>query len=296
MPPVSRPTVKQAGTWFLTVTEGINGCSATDSVTIFADRGLPEIGRLTVQPPVCPAEKTAFIHLDSVFGGFPPYLQSIDNQSFSNQTQFENLPGGFYRLQIQDALGCEIDSTLSLPDPLPLFLFAGSDTTVLTGDSILILPQANFEITRFEWEGPAIFSENEPAQFISPQAEGRFQLTAENEHDCETSGSFFLKIDRELPVFFPNTIRLDSYDDSVFYAQGPSQNSTRIRRLVLFSRNGDLVFEQKNARLNDRASGWNGHFRGKPVAPGVFIWLAELEFADAENRHHQLTGNLTVIR
>ena len=60
-----------------------------------------------------------------------------------------------------------------------------------------------------------------------------------------------------------------------------------------YSRWGSLVYEVNDVAPNDFSSGWNGFFNGKLMNPGVYVWVAELEYLDGEVI--QLTGDVTIM-
>ncbi len=62
----------------------------------------------------------------------------------------------------------------------------------------------------------------------------------------------------------------------------------------VFDRWGELLFEQSDFQVNEGV-GWDGTFRNKPMASGVYIWYLEVvyPFDDAEET---LWGQTTLIR
>jgi hypothetical protein len=55
-----------------------------------------------------------------------------------------------------------------------------------------------------------------------------------------------------------------------------------------------MVYEGQNLALNDESQGWDGDYKGQPLNPGVFVYLAEIEFID--NSVLQFEGDITLIR
>jgi len=73
---------------------------------------------------------------------------------------------------------------------------------------------------------------------------------------------------------------------------GPEANI--IKSLRIFSRWGDLVFEQLNFTANDPIHGWNGTFQDRFLDNGIYIWQAEIEFIDRETVIY--TGDVALVR
>ena len=87
--------------------------------------------------------------------------------------------------------------------------------------------------------------------------------------------------------------------DSLMHCSGSAftvfaNESLALVRLQVFDRWGELIFENLNLLPNQPEKGWNGHFRGRPVGTGVFVWIAELEFVDGLKRI--IWGDVTVVR
>jgi hypothetical protein len=64
-------------------------------------------------------------------------------------------------------------------------------------------------------------------------------------------------------------------------------------KLEVYSRWGELVFRNIGA-ANDEIRGWDGMYRGSPIASGVFTWRADILFVDGVRISYQ--GDVTVLR
>ncbi len=67
-----------------------------------------------------------------------------------------------------------------------------------------------------------------------------------------------------------------------------------IQKLQVYSRWGSLVFEANNILPNDPKLGWDGKFLNQEVDPGVFVFRAEVVFADGVSE--LISGDITVLR
>ena len=67
-----------------------------------------------------------------------------------------------------------------------------------------------------------------------------------------------------------------------------------IEFMQVYDRWGELIWEGENFAPNRTELGWDGTFRGQPVNPAVFAWIARVRFVDGEMRW--LTGDVTVVR
>jgi gliding motility-associated-like protein len=93
--------------------------------------------------------------------------------------------------------------------------------------------------------------------------------------------------DKENVVYLPNVFSPngDGKND-LFYARG--ENISQLN-LKVYNRWGELVFESK-----DINAGWDGKYKGKECAEGVYFYVAEVTFANGETAVKK--GNVTLIR
>jgi len=101
------------------------------------------------------------------------------------------------------------------------------------------------------------------------------------------------KIHRELfipNVFSPND---DGINDFFFISSHP-EAVTNIPFLRIYDRWGGLVFERMGLLPNQPADGWDGQASGDDINPGVFVWVAEVVYADGKTE--TLYGDVTLLR
>ncbi|MEI6411752.1 MAG: gliding motility-associated C-terminal domain-containing protein, partial [Bacteroidota bacterium] len=68
----------------------------------------------------------------------------------------------------------------------------------------------------------------------------------------------------------------------------------KIRSLQIFDRWGEAVADFRDIQPNVPEVGWDGTFRGQPLNPAVFVWVAEIEFIDGVVE--LFTGDVTLVR
>ena len=66
-----------------------------------------------------------------------------------------------------------------------------------------------------------------------------------------------------------------------------------MRRLAVFDRWGEHLFEAKDIQTNELSQGWDGTFRGKRVQQGVYVFYAEVEVLPGKTVI--LKGDITVL-
>ncbi len=290
------PAVEASGTYMLLVTNQANGCTASDEVIVAgSNEGVQQVG-LLAQSPDC-VDK-GFIRIDAIEGGIGPYMYSIDNQPFTSQSNFEFLEDGSYQISIQDAAGCEWDTTILLSAVQPLVLALGIDTLIDLGDSILLHPQFNkpqSQLVRVEWlpleqvSCPACLS-----QFIRPLATVTVELTIVDEAGCTATDRKTIHVRTRDPLFIPNAFSPNGDGINDMLQLFASAAVAEIKTFKLFDRYGENVYEALNFQPNDPSRAWGGFFRGRLMNPQVFVYFAEVELIDGSIQLYK--GDVTLIR
>ena len=83
-------------------------------------------------------------------------------------------------------------------------------------------------------------------------------------------------------VYIPNAFSPngDGRNDLFYLFGGP--DVAIILRLRVFDRWGELVYKEQNLPPNQPAGAWDGTFRGQRLNPGMFIYIAEVEFINRQ--------------
>jgi gliding motility-associated-like protein len=91
-------------------------------------------------------------------------------------------------------------------------------------------------------------------------------------------------------IFSPNG---DGINDQFFISSHP-EAITNIPFLRVYDRWGGLVFERMGLLPNLPSDGWDGKVGGELLNPGVFAWVAEVEYADGLRQ--TLFGDVSLVR
>jgi gliding motility-associated-like protein len=286
--------VGQPGTYLLTITNEF-GCSSSDEVVVTASLDAP-VGFITATPPTCFGEVDAFINIDSIIGGTPPYTIYLDDVPYGNQTSFFNLAPGSYTVTLEGTNGCQTQQLFDLPEPPQLTAEISAnldeDRTLVFGDSTLINVTTNnvVPIDTFIW-----LPEGQGASFwAQPNSTATYSVTVIDENGCTAEDEILIFVEKIRDVFVPNVFSPnDDGRNDIFYIQSGPQ-VVNIESFLIFNRWGETIFEQTNIPANDPLYGWDGRFRGELMNAAVFTWFAEIEFLDGEVTI--LKGDVTLLR
>ncbi len=291
------PVVGAPGIYEVTITNTFNGCSSTGQLQV--TENVPEVFDFESFDPGCAGE-TGAVYFETVIGGAPPYVYSIDGgQTFSNQTAFTGLEPGEYTLVVQDANNCPLEDVVFISEGVEVQV--ALDAYVLTdyGDLTILNAQTNIapdEIEEVVWspvEGLSCTDCLNPS--AQPEETTYYFVTIRTEDGCEATAKVLVVVNKQPAVYIPNAFSPDGdgKNDVFMIFAGPNQVE-KVRSFLVFNRWGETVFQYYDFEPNNPAYGWDGTFRGQAMNPAVFVWYAEIAFKDG--RVELFKGDVQLVR
>lgn len=281
-----------AGDYAITVLDE-NQCEITGEITITEPEAV-SIAVADLQNLICNGDPTGSVTLAGS-GGTEPYVFAIDDRAFQPAETFTNLPAGTYNFTIEDAQGCRDAVQASITQPPALTVEAGPDQTVELGYSVNLSALANEAGVAFSWTPPDGLSCTDcPSPSVMPAVPTVYTVQVINGDNCTATDSLSINVTVNRPLYIPTAFSPngDGFNDNFTVFGGPGARV--IRTLRVFDRWGNLVFEAQNVPLGQEQYGWDGRFNGEPLSPGVFTYLAEVEFIDDVVVLEE--GDVTIVR
>jgi len=246
---------------------------------------------------VCAGDSSGTISAINFMGGIQPYTFSLNDGEYQDSPDFTGLNAGNYTLNLLDSVGCIFPVDINLTQPPEFFVYAGEDisiqlgeTTSLNGDvtplfgqEILWTPELNLDCV------------NCLDPELTPPNTQQYTLTATDaETGCFRADSVIVEVIKVRKVYIPSAFspNFDGVNDefSVFAHIGV----TEVEEFQVWSRWGELLFENTFFPPNKPGFGWDGYHRGKLVNPGVFVYTAKVRYFDGEIGLFK--GDVTVVR
>lgn len=268
-----------------------NGCKVKDSVfikkqcipigncpTLRADLNLTSIN--------CTNINSGGMQIGLIEGGIPPYLFQLDFQNdFQKNPSFQNLNEGNHLLIIQDANGCQSDTTFTLvPTDLPT-LEIGNDIAVNQGAIIDLKAISNFlpkQIKNITWSNISEADCPPPCLSVRFNAlrSGTIQATLETIDNCIITDELQLTVQPKIDIYIPSAFSPngDGINDNFSILAGAGIE--KIITLQIFDRWGNLVFRQNNFLPNNESNNWNGKWNNHSLDNGVYLYYVELGIID----------------
>ena len=299
---ISNPIVSLPGTYTLTITNNDLGCSTSGEVVIESgqDNPMPDF---TLIPISCYGNNDGAIIINSVTGGQPPYMYSLNGAPFSQTSAFLNLEPGIYELFMLDANDCENMIIFDIQQPQELNVelvvsIEGDNNVIVLGEGVTMtgvvtVPEDSLDLV--QWEPAGLVSCDTCLQVTTePIQQTTFSLTVED-NGCTDSDAITIFVSKERHVYVPNAFSPngDNIND-MFMIFANVDQAVQVKSFLVFNRWGESVYQYYDFPPNAPAYGWDGSFRGEKLNPAVFTWFAEVEFIDGSIQMFE--GDVTLIK
>ncbi len=286
-----------AGNYTMTLTDNI-GCTYTDAYTLNA---APELGiEFTTAAPSCLDNQDGSITITNVTGGAGPFSVLLNGDVFQTTSSFPftipALESGLQVVGVEDANGCISDEEATIPEPIPLTVNLGPDTTIHLGESVLL--QATLNIANpgsFVWTpGDYLARPDSLITLASPANTIHYTLIVTDTAGCTAQDDILIIVSKEKRVYIPNIILPSSDDFNNLFTVYAGEEVAKVRYMRIYDRWGEMLFENLNFLPNVPEFGWSGQAKGQDVSPGVYVYAVEVEYGDGTTEI--FAGDVTVIR
>lgn len=286
-----------AGVIGLTLVDA-NGCQVGDSAEI-EQPASAVTGTAEAQAPKCFGGHDGEINI-TASGGTLPYRYALDNGPFNGSPKQIGIGAGTYTPKIMDKNGCVFElPPITVEQPAQLTVELGPTVTIELGQNTQLFAQV------FNANGPVTYSWT-PSDSVwlscldcldphvdSLYYQNWFEVRVTDSLGCRAEDRILVNVEKPRKIFVPTAFSPDGdFNNDRLIVHG--QQSARVLDFRIFDRWGELVFEGKDFALNDTDTGWDGEFRGKPMDPGVYVWVLEVEYMDGAREVFK--GNTILIR
>ena len=284
-----RATATSEGEYFLILRNQLNGCQDADTVVVTAPTiAVPDLD-IRASAPLCAGDCNGIIEILSQVSNL---MFDIGTNNFSSDPIADSLCSGTWNVLIMDSLGCILDTSIILNDPLPVEVSLGPDKSIAKGDSLLIEALSTSGIESYNWF-PASGCSDCPSITVSPVESTIYRVEVVDSNQCTAMDEMLVTILFSDELFIPTvfTPNGDGIND-IFTIYG-GDNFERISSFEIFDRWGSKVFERFDIFPGTNA-GWDGTYKGSPVNPGVFVYRVVAILSSGEEV--LLYGDLTLIK
>lgn len=285
------PKIDETGLYTLTVLDKRNGCTSS-STTLVEDPPAFSIGA-EVKATSCNGSEDG-----SIKGiAFPELEWSLAGSAFSLNAFFKNLGAGSYELLAKDSFGCLENLALMVEEPGQAWVNLGDDLAIEAGNDTVLIFTTNIPddfISSIQWHENGI-SQCSGCEILSinPSVESIYELTVVDSNGCVAQDALTVKM-LDAEVYVPNAFTPNGDGQNDYFLVFSNDKGRSIKSFQVFSRWGELMFENEDILPNVELEGWDGMFRGKQSPEGIYIWHMVIIEEDKTIRHQ--TGDILLIR
>ncbi len=179
--------------------------------------------------------------------------------------------------------------------PMPVFNITTVNQTLSAGNSITLSTSSSPDITNWKWfPSTGLNCVNCPEPIATPSVNITYHATAVNQGGCKAEDEITIHIFcSQGNLYMPNTFSPngDGAND-VFFPRGKGIQG--VKRLVVFNRWGNLIYQKSNFSINDAGAGWDGKFNGQPANADVYAYQIDVICVDGEL--FSFKGDIALIR
>lgn len=292
------PRVDRAGEYQLLIVNNLNGCSDSTQVDVLVDPLVPSGFDITVSDIKCYGDVNGIISINGVQGGTAPFIFFLSGNTGSDNNQYTGLAAGQYLLSLEDANGCQLDTTITISEPGELLVDLGPDIEVSLGEFATVTAQIAGTVgaKSLRWNyAPNCDSLSTLCETFTyqPYDSYRHIATVVDSNGCVARDEVLVIVKKIREIYVPNIFNPISTNNNIVTVFS-GNDVARVNSFFIFDRWGDEVFEQLNFVPNDYSKGWDGTVRGDKGQLGVYVWYCEVEFIDGEIKLFK--GDVTLIR
>lgn len=295
-------TITEPGVYAVLVRNIATGCFSMDTVEVGSSQSYITDVQSEYFDPTCFGLKDGEIEILGITGGTAPFKYQLNGGAPSGNDRFRNLAPGTYTIRITDANDCYTERSFQLIEPAEIVLSLTGDTTIFCGDSLVLQASVNVDTNRIaglEWyvnllPTPIAVTDSAYSLLVKPQFSTTYKVVAYDDNGCEATALTKILVDEALPLYIPNVFDPTSTIGNHFFKIFGNDHVKIVRVFRVFDRGGDMIVEQKDKMLNDVDFGWDGTFNGKKCLPGVYVFMAKVEYCDGRTK--LVEGTVTLIR
>jgi gliding motility-associated-like protein len=293
-------TFSAAGTttWPLTRAGGYRLLQLTDQVCV---RQLDTTINVNLRQPLRPltfdcAQLRRFPLLPRPEGGRPPYTYGIDGGPFRGEEVWDSLPAGTtYTLRIRDGIGCEIvqedffyPKAERFPVRLPATLVAERGERVRLRPEVRVPPT---QIASYRWQSGAGLSCSDCREpELTATVSRPIALSVTDVFGCSYQVATEVIVSGPPPYYLPTAFSPngDGRNDE-FRVFADEEAVAEVVYLRVYDRWGGAVWSSEGAE----GAVWDGRFRGRAAAAGVYVWVVGVRLRDGSLSESQ--GTVTLL-
>ncbi|MBS1688225.1 MAG: PKD domain-containing protein [Bacteroidetes bacterium] len=250
-----------------------NGCSNTDTVTVFTKTKTSSVSRGGGE--ICQSEHLQLFDsagVNTIYTWLPPY--GLDDSHSDKPIASPDTTVHYIVIAQQGSCVPDTGYIDVIVHPTPI-VSAGPNQTMIAGNTVQLDATGKY-ISKYLWS-PAdnLSCDSCESPIASPKKTTQFIVHVWSDFGCADSSETTIRVICDhSQVFMPNTFTPngDGQNDR-FYPRGKGLQT--IRSFRIYNRWGQLMYEKQGMNVNEKDNGWDGTFNGVPLTPDVYVYMID---------------------
>jgi gliding motility-associated-like protein len=247
----------------------------------------PEIEML-IEQEICVGETISIHPIVEGGSGEKTYFWSgpggfQSNDSILSLSSIQADQQGLYTLHVYDTLQCDDASSFQLfVHPLPEIAFAPYDTLYV---------EPGYELHAGNGYRDYLWNTGEQAESIIVDSSGEYSVQVTSYNDCVATETVQIRWSA-ISIYLPNAFTPDGDGLNDVFIPVVRYDFIATYHMYIFNRWGQMIFES-----SDMQHGWDGTYKGKPVAGGIYVYRIDYTVSGSQSQKSEtLTGNVVLVR
>ncbi len=288
--------VSQGGTYTLSIENKNNGCEKSASAAVPESDEIIDAVDVSLMNITCFGDDNGALVISGVIGGVGPYTYKW-SVSPQGGTALSSLSPGQYSLTVTDQNGCSYTEVFNLTEPIQITVDLGPNQTVAVDDSVIINLITNISpnaINDIEWGGyDGLTCPGCPRLEFIASSSGNITAIVTDTAGCTALDSMHLTVIVPRIIFIPTVFSPNGDGINDHFTISGRRNLVNIGYMRIFDRWGNQLFDKSNLQPGVEEQGWDGRFKGELMLPGVYVYIAELQYEDITET---IKGGITIVR
>lgn len=269
-----------AGTYIVTLQDQ-NGCFVNESISLSAPVPLS----LNANPidENCDQPNTGAIRDIVASGGIAPYqYQLYQNGNFLMPDDFLSLSAGNYLLTTTDANACKAELAFDILAPNSAQAeIRGPTAPIPLGESTTV-ELLGSQLNSIKWEPNEIVDCLDcVSTVIRPLNSVWVKAETISIDGCVAVDSVYIQVRPNRNIFIPSAFSPNNDGINDVLQIYPANSVKEVLVFTVFDRWGNQLYQEENLSVPfDPFTGWDGSNRNQPANPGIYAWLAQIQYID----------------
>jgi gliding motility-associated-like protein len=259
-----------AGNYTVTITDA-QGCELFQSINI--QQPLPLIGSDFTTEAYCEGECIGTSYV-TIAGGTPGYSITWNNPDSASTFYINKLCEGIYTYTVTDVNGCEFTDSVEViySNYYPVLIASVDKDTIYLGETTTVYATNDFGYNHTWYPTEGLVSPFAANSIAGPSQTITYYVQVADSNGCINIDSVTIWVKTAIcddpEIFVPNAFTPDNNNvNDILFVRGNAINKIYF---TIYDRWGQQVFETEDIK-----SGWDGRFKGKEAAAGVYVYYVE---------------------